>query len=88
MSSGQAKESEHIFAYVKWKQSHPHHDWFGISATVCVNMNEAFSMCSFLPVQRISSVCAFSVLDVDINGFTESVFVAVPIPIKFSLSIQ
>ena len=82
ISGGQVKESEHIFAYVKWKQSHPHQDWFGISATVCLNMNEAFSMCSFLPVQRI---CAFCVLDVDINGITENVFVAVPVPIKFSL---
>ena len=74
ISGGQVKESEHIFAYIKWKQFHPNQDWFGISATVHLNMNEVFSICSFLPVQRISSKCAFSVIDVDINGIIESVF--------------
>ena len=85
VSDSQVRESEHIFAYVKWKQSHPNQDWFGISATVCVNMDEAFSMCSFLPVQRISSVCASSIIEVNINSFEESVFVAVPVPIKLSM---
>lgn len=86
-SDGSIKESQHIFACVSWKQSHPHLDWFGISATVCLNMNEAFSMCSFLPVQRIHAVCAHSILDIEINGPKENVFIAVPVPMKFSLKL-
>ena len=38
------KESEHVFAHVKLKQSHPHSDCFGISATICFSTNEPFSM--------------------------------------------
>ena len=77
--------SEHIFAYVAWKQKHPHEEWLGISATVCLNMDEAPSMCSFIPVQRIHAVCAHCVLDVDIHGLKENVFIAVPVPMKLSL---
>ena len=84
-SDSNINESEHVFAYVSWKQNHPHLDWFGISATVCLDMNETFSMCSFLPVQRVHAVCAHSILDVEINGLKENVFIAVPIPMKFSL---
>ena len=79
------KRSEHIFAYVSWNQQHPHADWFGISATVCLNMHDPPSMCSFIPIQRIHAVCAHCVLDVDIHGMTERLFVAVPIPMKFCL---
>ena len=28
----------HVFAYVHWKQKHPHSDWFGPSAIVCVDI--------------------------------------------------
>lgn len=77
--------TEHIFAYVSWKQKHPHQDWYGISATVCLNMNEPPSICSFIPIQRIRSVCAYSLLDTDIAGLKECVFVAVPVSLKMSL---
>ena len=76
---------EHILAYVCWKQKHPHQEWYGISATVCFNMNEPPSMCSFIPIQRVHSVCGYCVLDVDIHGLKEHVFIAVPVPLKFSL---
>ena len=79
------KHCEHIFANVRWMQKHPHEGWYGISATVCFNMHEPTSMCSFIPVQRIHSVCAHGVLDVAIGGLNEKVFVAVPIPLKLSL---
>ena len=45
--SGNNIESEHILACISWKQCHPR---FGISA---LNMNEAFSMCSFIPVLTV-----------------------------------
>ena len=89
ISAGQqveVRESEHTFAYIKWKQSHANQDWFGISATVCVDLDEPFSMCSFMAVQRLYSVCASTILNnININGFPESVFVAVPIPIKLCM---
>ena len=76
---------EHVLAYVCWKQRHPSEDWYGISATVCVNMNEPPSTWSLIPVQRIHSICVHSVVDVEIAGLGEKVFIAVPIPVKFSL---
>ena len=76
---------EHFFACIYWKERHPREDWFGISATVCVNMFEPLSTCNFVPVQRIASKCAHCVLDVDFCGTKETVFVACPIPIKYCL---
>ena len=35
--------SEHILAYVSWKQRHPHEGWYGISATVSVNIHSSLS---------------------------------------------
>ena len=43
---------DHILAYVRWKQKHPHEDYYGISATVCVNIYEPSSVCSIIPVHR------------------------------------
>lgn len=44
-------EEEHVFAYVKWKKGHPHCDWFGVSATVCIDSYEDQSCFSLLPIQ-------------------------------------
>lgn len=79
------KNLEHIFACVYWKQKHPREDWFGISATVCVNMFEPLSACNFIPIQRINKKCAHCVIDVDFFGTVESVFIACPLPFKYSL---
>ena len=76
---------EHIFAYVQWKQEHQNEDWFGISAAVCSSMEEPASACSFIPVERIHSVCAHASLSIDIGAFNELVFVAVPVPTRFCL---
>jgi len=76
---------EHVMAYVNWKERHTNEDWFGISATVCFNTDDPSSMFSFIPVYRIHSVCAYSVLDVTINQIAEKLFVAVPIPVKYCL---
>ena len=50
VSGNTTAHSEHIFAYVSWKQRHPHEEWYGISATVALNTNEPSSMRNFIPV--------------------------------------
>ena len=75
---------EHILAHVAWKQRHTHEDWFGASATVTFTMNEPPSMCSYIQVQRIAAVCAYSTQpNLNIADLHEPVFVACPIPLKF-----
>jgi len=56
---------EHVFAYVLWKVTHAHYDWYGVSATVCANMFENISSCCFLPVQRIGCRCAHVIMPVE-----------------------
>lgn len=50
-----------------------------------MNMHEPPSVCSFIPVQQIHSVCVHSIVDVEINSLHEKVFIAVPVPVKFYL---
>lgn len=76
---------EHIFAFVKWKKAHPNHNFYGRSATVCEDIFESSSICSFLPVQRSACLAAHSVLKISVGNVEESAFVACPIPIKFLL---
>lgn len=76
---------EHILAYVKWNRRHAHEDWYGVSATVCESMCEADSPCSFIPVQRIHAICAHCLLNTKIHTIYENVFIAIPIPTKFSI---
>lgn len=83
--NSEVKKEEHIFAYVRWKEIHPCHDYYGVSATVCIDMFEPLNSCCFLPVQRISSRCAYIILPVNLNNITETVFIACPIPLKYSL---
>ena len=79
------EKAEHIFAYVKWKKVHPFCDFFGLSATVCIDLFEPPGVCSFLPVQRIACRAAHAVMQVNFGSLKESVFVACPIPIYFYL---
>lgn len=71
------------FAYVQWKELHNRYDWYGSSATVCVNIFEFTSACCFSPVQRITHRCANITMPVNLNGFTETVFIACPIAFKY-----
>ena len=64
----------HIFALVKWAKLHPQQHWFGISATVC----EQPSIYSYIPLQRIVSVCAHANIELNLDGKLEKVFVVVP----------
>lgn len=77
------KDIEHIFAFVLWKEKHHIEDFFGISATVCLNASESESPCCFIPIQRINSICAQSVMEWNISGITETVFIAIPTPFKY-----
>ena len=83
--AGDVKEEEHVFAHIYWKEMHPHHDWYGVSATVCVNMFESVSTCSFLPVQRIGCRCAHIIMPVDFGDISETVFIACPISLNYTL---
>jgi len=47
--TGKVKEGVYLFACVKWKRLHTHYDWFGLSATVCDNIEELECM-NFIPV--------------------------------------
>ena len=78
-------EKVHIFAYVKWKESHEHHSWYGVSATICSTMFEIPAACCFLPVQRIFCRCAYIIMAVNFPEILETVFVACPVSPKYYL---
>ena len=78
-------EEDHLFCYVKWKESHPLFDWFGQLATVSCNTNAIENACCFMPVQRIAYRCASAELNVDFGSVTDVVFVACPINLKYYL---
>lgn len=75
----------HLFCYVFWKKLHPHGDWCGASATISTDLFETPAACSFLPVQRIGARCAYATLPMDFVTHKESVFIACPIPVKYSM---
>ena len=79
-------EVQHVLAYVKWKEQHPQFDWFGVFATVCVDMFTSQTPSNFLPVQRIACRCAHTIIPVTFeNNCTETVFVASPFPIRYCM---
>lgn len=75
----------HLLCYIHWKQIHPHADWCGISATVCSDLFETPDACCFMPVQRIGFRCAYAKLPMKFPTHEETVFVACPIPLKYSI---
>ena len=79
----------YAFAYVNWRKLHQHCNWFGVSARVCIDSFEQPSAFCFVPVQRIYARCAYAELPISFpleDGLTqvETVFVACPIPVKYS----
>lgn len=76
-TSTEIAKEEHVFAYVRWKELHPR--------CFCYCMFHARSSCCFLPVQRIACRCAHAVMPVTISNVTETLFIACPIPFKYSL---
>ena len=81
----ESKKVLHVFAYVEWKQLHPNYDWFGTSATVCIDAFENSSSSNFIPVQRIACRCAHLLAPIEFPNIHETVFIASPIPIHYSL---
>ena len=77
-SISESKKVKHLFAYVEWKEHHSNVDWFGASATVCTDM---YRDSSFIPAQRIACRCAHALMPVNFG----TVFVASPLPIRYSL---
>ena len=84
-SCGTVKQLSHILCYVHWKKLHPHAAWYGISATVSTDITEPPDACCFMPVQRIACRCAHAKLLVDFRTHKETVFLAIPIPLKYSI---
>lgn len=70
----------HIFAYVNWYKKHQYSDWFGSTAIVCVPEFEFESIFSFIPIQRISSVCVHGNLKMCFtNNVPETVHIVCPV---------
>ena len=76
-------KEEHIFAYILWKQMHPHFNWSGVSATV--DIFESVGSCCLLPVQQIGHRCAYTIIPVNFGDITDTVFIACPIPLSYCL---
>lgn len=51
----------HLLAYVRWNKLHPESNWFGQSSIVTINMMELPDACCYMPIKRISNVCAMPV---------------------------
>ena len=59
------------------------YDWFGYSATVLTQEFEPYSQFSFIPVQRISSLCIYGAIKVSfLEGVEESVIIATAVNSK------
>ena len=85
-SDTESNEVQHILAYIKWKEQHPQFNWFGVSATVCVDTFTSQSPSNFLPVQCIACRCAYAKIPVTFEtNYTETVFVASPFPIRYCM---
>ena len=79
------EHEEHLFCFIRWKQSHPSYDWFGHSATVTSLACEPLSACCYMPVLRIAYRCAYGELSVQFVDKTEKVFVVSPVKLKFCI---
>ena len=84
ISHSRMEKQLHLFCYVQWKKPHAHSNFFGQSAVVCTDDYEPPSPCSFIPAQRILGKCAHVVLPVDFESLEETVFIACPIPLKYT----
>ena len=74
-----SKIQRYTLAYVSWMNYHHDNSMFGISATVCATSTKELCACSFIPALRISAKCATCTIKIC------TVFVACPIPLKFSI---
>ena len=70
----------YTIAHVRWLECHSDHNYYGTSAIVCSDSFKESSICSFIPVRRIHSKCAYCKTTLN----EEKVIVACPIPLKLS----
>ena len=77
-NSNSSKVVHYTMAYVKWMDHHHQSSRYGVSAVVCANFFREKSLCSFIPVLRISGICASCSLTID----GEIVIVAIPLFLK------
>lgn len=83
-TNGETTHLPHIFAFVRWYESHTHHNWYGASATVSTNSFEPTSVFSFIPIQRIFAIGAHCQTEASFSGFNDIVFVSAPVPMRLS----
>jgi len=77
-------ETVRIFCQVRWFKDHSYKNWFGHSAFVRKNEEEEKSFASFLPLQRLIARCAYGSFELSFESEeTETVFVAVPMPMHW-----
>ena len=81
----QSGQEEHLFCYITLKQQHPLFNWFGQSAVVTSNLDEVQDACCFMPVQHIAFRCASAELCLNFGTINETVFVACPINMKYTM---
>ena len=71
----------YTMAYVQWMNYNQYSSHYGISAVVCSNSYWDKSLCSYIPVLRISAKCANCITTIN----NDDVFVACPIPVKLCM---
>ena len=83
----QVIEKIHIFCVIEWYMKHLHKNYFGSSAVMCIPLTYSAAPCQLMVIQRISSCCAHSKLDVTILHHTsEQVMVAIPIKLNYCIA--
>ena len=83
----QAFKKTHILCHVRCFQYHPKYDFFSSSPIVCSTQVEVEDACCFIPLKRVCSRCAYGEMSIDFGPptNTETVQVAIPLPIDYSI---
>ena len=76
-------KGEHVFAFVCWYKRHIHFDWFGSSAIVYCNEYESDNSYSFIPIQRLLSLCVYGNIQLSFDNQQTFENVVVVSPIHF-----
>ena len=76
---GLTTKENHYFAYVLWYTHHAQWDSYGSSCIISHPTLHTPCLFSFLPLSRIYSKCAYGHHSIEINGVTDTVFIASPI---------
>jgi len=76
---GKKKKVVHHLAYVTWFKLHPEKDHYGKPVTVWQVATEPPGPASYMPLQRIKSVCVNTTQVVDFGRLNENVLVVAPL---------